>query len=320
MADVSIGTVSNYLNKSAPVSPETQTNIQRAIDQLGYKRNEIARSLRRAKTKTLGVIFPNVTNPYYSSLFDGAEEEARSHGYTITLGISHYDNAVVEEYLSSFRDSLIAGVLIDAYSTYASAEVLGRAEMPIVVIEPAVDQAARPPWSTIRVDDRIAACEAVSYLISLGHRRIACIAHSGDSARSQGYRLAHERHGVELDPNLIFEFGQDAEFAEGDRAMRALLARTSFTACFAQADVLAIGAMKVLRESGYRVPQDVAMVGFDDISFAALTDPPLTTIAQPHREMGRLAVQILLQQLEKTESFEPVQAILDHHLIIRGST
>ena len=88
-ADVSIGTVSNYLNKTAPVSLETQTNIQKAIDELGYKRNEIARSLRCAKTKTLGVIVPNISNPFYSSLFDGAEEEARRNGYTITLGISH---------------------------------------------------------------------------------------------------------------------------------------------------------------------------------------------------------------------------------------
>src|SRR5947207_134078 len=101
-ARVSIGTVSNYLNKSAPVSPATQSDIQKAIDELGYRRNEIASSLRRARTKTLGIILPNVANPFYTSLFDGAEEEAQQRGYTITLGITHYDDVIVRKYLNTF--------------------------------------------------------------------------------------------------------------------------------------------------------------------------------------------------------------------------
>ncbi len=322
IADVSVGTVSNYLNDSAPVSLETRRRIQEAIDKLGYRRNELARSLRRSKTKTLGVILPNVVNPFYTAIFDGAEQEAQKQGYTVALGITHYNDSLLEEYIDIFYSKQMDGIVINGYNTYCAEEKFSGIDVPIVVIEPPPDFTL---WSTIQIDNVAAAQETVEYLTGLGHRRIAIIAPSserGFNIRYTGYKLALEAHGIAIDPDLIYEFTkfEPDTIAQGEHALQTLLGRASFSACFAASDMLAIGALRAAKQRGFRVPDDLAIVGFDDIPFAALADPPLTTVSQSQRKMGQTAVQILLQHFAQDQPFEPRHIVIDHELVIRAST
>ncbi|MBZ0302628.1 MAG: LacI family transcriptional regulator [Anaerolineae bacterium] len=317
-ANVSAGTVSHYLNHSAKVSPQTQQRIQKAIDDLGYRRNEVARSLRRARTKTLGVLLPNVANPFYTALFDGIEEEAQHRGYTVTLGITHYNNALLEEYISNLYNRRTDGIIIDGYDTYCAADVFHDLDIPFVVVEPPANFTG---WSTIKIDNVGAAQQAVEHLINRGHRRIALVVPWCES-RFAGYQQALKKHGIPFDPDLVYQFGpfEPDSIAQGERAMQALLARASFTACFVTADMLAIGALKAAKASGLQIPDDLAIIGFDDIPFAALTDPPLTTVAQSQYKMGKMAVQTLLRTFGKDKILEPVHVTVQHQLVVRGST
>lgn len=314
-----MGTVSNYLNGSAPVHPTTQARIQQAIDSLGYRPNELARSLRRARSNTLGFILPNIANPFYTAMFDGAEEEARHSGYTITLGITHYDNGLSDAYMNVLRSRQMDGIIIDAYGTYFAEELAQEIDIPVVVIEP-------PPnltvWSTVQIDDSAAAQDAVEHLIERGHTRIGIICPTVDNMRCLGYRRALEQHGIPFDPDLVCEFSvhRPDGITQGAQMMAQFLDQTEFTACFITADILALGALQTLRQRGYSVPGDIALVGFDDIPFAALADPPLTTVAQLQREMGRTAVEILLNHLSDNSPSEPVHRMFAHRLIVREST
>jgi DNA-binding LacI/PurR family transcriptional regulator len=326
-ANVSVATVSNFLNKTKAVGPLAQQQIEKAVGDLGYQRNEIASSLRKARTYTLGMILPNVANPFYTSLFEGAEAEAKQRGYALTLGVTHYDGATLRQYVSSFRGRQMDGIIIDGYNTDCGEEVLVGLAAPVVVIEP---PASVRQHHTIEIDNRRAADEAVAYLALKGHRRIAIITPSITDSRSLGYRDALDRAGLAYDPDLVQEFGdlrlaaaegsQQSLIQQGEASMQALLDRASFTACFITLDIFALGACKALRTRGLLVPQDVAVVGFDDIPVSAVVNPSLTTVAQPHREMGRLAVEVLLDRLARqNDSADPTHLVLPHELIIRES-
>lgn len=315
-AQVSVGTVSNYLNGSAPVHPTTQIRIQQAIDLLGYRPNELARSLRRSHTNTLGFILPNIANPFYTALFDGAEQAARRNGYTITLGITHYDNHLSNAYMNVLRSRQMDGIIIDGYGMYCVTEEL---DLPMVVIEPPPGLTNR---STIQIDDVAASRDAVEHLIERGHRRIGIICPTLDGTRCLGYRMALEQHGIAFDPNLVCQFfvHEPDGITQGAQAMARLLETADFTACFITADVLVLGALQVLKARGIRVPQDIALVGFDDISFAALTDPPLTTISQLQQQMGEAAVEMLLTQIRDGSWATPIHRVFEHRLIVRESS
>ena len=326
MANVSVGTVSNYLNKTKGLRPDTERQIAQAIAALDYKRNEIASSLRRARTDTLGIVLPNVSNPFYTSLFESAEAEARAHGQMLTLGVTHYDGTVLRKYLQNFGSRQFDGIIIDAYNTDAGEDVLVGLAAPAVVIEPPAEFRQH---STLRIDNFAAAREAVAHLVARGHRQIAVMTPSVRDDRYHGYRAALETAGIAPDARLAYEFGalalpvaegsQQLLIAQGATAMAALLDRWPFTACFITLDIFALGALKVLHDRGLRVPADVALVGFDDIPAAAVTNPPLTTVAQPHWEMGRRAVELLLERVASSEPLEPTHLVLPHRLVQRQS-
>jgi DNA-binding LacI/PurR family transcriptional regulator len=325
-ANVSLGTVSNYLNGTKTVSDAARQQIEEAINHLGYRRNQIASSLRTQRTKALGMIIPSIANPFYTSVFEGAEAEAQRLGYTLALGVTHYDSRVLGDYVEAYRGRQMDGIIIDAYNTYFGEDVLSPSDGPVVVIEP---PAGTRNHCTIRIDNFSAAREAVSYLIERGHKRIAIVAPSTTDDRYLGYRAAIEAAGLAVDPNLVHAFAPGPTVAaagnqrvlieQGEAATRVLLQRGSFTALFVSLDIFAVGALKVLREAGRRVPEDVAVVGFDDIAVASVVSPALTTVAQPHNEMGRLAVQTLIEQLKQTGRREPAHHVLGHRLVIRDS-
>lgn len=325
-ANVSLGTVSNYLNGTKAVSEASRQQIEKAIQTLGYRRNQVASSLRTQRTKALGMIIPSIANPFYTSVFEGAEAEAQRRGYMLALGVTHFDRLLLGDYIETYRSRQMDGIIVDAYNTYYGEDLLGPEDGPMVVVEP-------PPGtsrhSSIRIDNFGAAREAVSYLIERGHQRIAVIAPSTDDDRFLGYRAAIERAGLAIDRGLTHAFAPGLHVAaeanqrvlieQGEQATRVLLGRGAFTALFVSLDIFAVGALKALREAGKRVPEDVALVGFDDIAVASVVSPTLTTVAQPHHEMGRLAVQTLLDQLNSGGKAEPAHHVLGHRLVIRES-
>lgn len=315
-ANVSAATVSNYLNNRVPVHPDTQRRIQEAMDELGYVREPA--NGRAERTRTLGMIVPSVNNPFYTAVFMGAEEAAHEHGYTITLGATKYDHTKIKKYLDVFQSKQMDGIIIEGSATYLTEHLPHTAELPVVVIEPP----GVTPWSSVQIDNTRATREIVEHLIDLGHERIAAITVNKYDVRLAGYLLTMQARGIPIDPTLIYHVGLygDDIIAQGRAAMRELLARADFTACYCNNDLLAIGALTEAKAQGIRIPGDIAITGFDDIPLASLIDPPLTTISQPMEAMGRAAVEIVLRQIHQENTRDAAHVILDHALVIREST
>ncbi|HEX2280478.1 MAG TPA: LacI family DNA-binding transcriptional regulator [Thermomicrobiales bacterium] len=326
LADVSVGTVSNYLNGKKAVSPRAAALIDEAVRVLRYRRNHLASSLRTSKTKTLGMVIPSIANPFYTSVFEGAEQQARKLGYSLALGVSHYEHETMLQYLESFQMRQMDGIIINGYNTFSSWEALENFDGPVVVVEPAE---GRSPFSTVRIDNFAASRRAVDYLIDQGHRRIAIVPPFSTDPRFLGYKASLERAGIAYDEDLVLHYGGAPELRKadddqrglirrGEMAMNTLLDRTHFTACFFTLDIFAIGAFKAIADRGMSVPDDVAVMGFDDLPVAAFLTPGLTTIAQPHHEMGELSVKIIGSRIAAGH-LDPVDVCLTHELIIRQS-
>lgn len=316
LAGVSAATVSRVINGSKPVSPETRRRVEDSIKRLGYRANAFGRSLSTGQSRLLLVLVPDFANPYYAEIVSGAATVARQSGYTLLPvdleeSWSHDDGSL--EALYSLTDGVINMVPITNESTM-------------------VDTARRKPWVNcseflpgsdvpyVSIDHRQAACDAVQYLINRGHQRIALI--NSDERflyarqRREGYELALHRASLALRPELIRMAG-GTSYLRGSQAAAALLATAQPpTAVFAVSDMLAIGAIKAFRRAGMRVPDDVAVVGFDDIPIAEVFEPALTTIAQPMQALGAVAVELLLSRLA---GGTPVSRILPYTLTLRES-
>lgn len=327
VAKVSVGTVSNFLNDTKALSPSTRSKIEAAIETLGYRRNQLASSLRTSRSQTLGMIVPSIANPFYTSVFEGAEQAARDQGYTLALGVTHYQQDTLLQYLDSFRSRQVDGMIINGYRTAYGGEALIGYEGPVVVVEPPLGPC---PYSTIEIDNFAAGRDAARYLIGKGHTRIAIVPSSPTDPRFEGYKAALTDAGLALDPHLVRYYGggstrtpqapdQHGLIKRGESVMHALLDTASFTACFFTLDIYAVGALQALRDRGIAVPEQIAIVGFDDIPIAGYLSPGLTTIAQPHHEMGEVAVRTVVAQLRGETSRDPTRVELRHRLVVRKS-
>ncbi|MCL4560040.1 MAG: LacI family transcriptional regulator [Chloroflexi bacterium] len=317
-AGVSTGTISNYLNQTAPVGKDTKLKIQNAINEMGYQRNEIASSLRRNHTKSLGIIVPNVSNAFYATMFQASEVEAQKRGYTISLGNIHYNRERMDEYLRLFSNKRMDGILLAAYSIDVPGDWYSDLYPPLVVIEP---PSLTLPFSTVGIDNLAASYEITKYLIQKGHTRIAIIVLSRESLRFAGYQKALEENNIPIRDDMVQELGklETDLIAQGDREMSKLLEKASFTACFATTDLLAIGAITCAKRNGIKIPEDLSIAGFDNIPLASIVDPPLTTVAQPIEEMGRIGIKLLIKQIKRKTRAKPENIILNTRIIVRAS-
>jgi LacI family transcriptional regulator, repressor for deo operon, udp, cdd, tsx, nupC, and nupG len=317
LAGVSAATVSRVMTGSKPVSAQTRRRVDAAIAQLGYRANAFGRSLSTGESRLLLVLVPDFANPYYAEIISGAATVARHSGYTLLPvdleeSWSHTDGAQSHLY-SSLTDGVINLV-------------------PIVQESAMVETARRKPWVNcseflpesevpyVSIDHRQAACDAVQYLINQGHSRIALI--NSDERflyarqRREGYELALQRAGIALRPELVRMTGSTS-YLHGSQAAAALLATAQPpSAVFAVSDMLAVGAIKAFRRANMRVPNDIAVVGFDDIPIAEVFEPALTTIAQPMQQLGAVAVELLLKRLAGER---PESRILSYALTLRES-
>jgi len=320
LAGVHPSTVSRALHRAdLPLRPETRRKVQAAVERLEYRPSAIARGLRLRRTRTLGMLLPDITNPFFPPIIRGAEEAARGRGYELVL--CNTDDSPEREtaLLRLLGERQADGVLV-ATSRMADATVAGvrRERLPFVL----VNRGSRVGADySVEVDNERAAATVIAHLVGLGHRRIAHIAGplstTTGAERAAGYRDSMRAYGLAAPEDLVAEAEAYSEVA--GRAAAARLFATGATAIFAANDLLVLGALRAAREAGIRVPSDISLVGVNDIPLVGLIDPPITTMHVPQREMGAIAASMLIALLEG----EPVprrHVRLETTLVVRGST
>jgi LacI family transcriptional regulator len=306
-------------NGPRSVSVEAKERVLKAIANLGYHPSDVARSLRTQRTLTIGLVIPDITNPYYGEMAQAVEEVSFQHGYTVILAHSSHLPERELRYSQVLRSKQVDGVIFlpvtpDLEPVYS----LGRAGIQVVILERVV-----PGYACIMADEHQAGYLATRHLLELGHRRIGCIVLAGDStgsiARVEGYRAALAEARVAPQRSWIVE--SEYGYAAGEMAARQFLHLPQRpTAVVAHNDLIAIGAIKAFGDAGLQVPGDISVVGFDDIAAASYVQPPLTTIATPKRQMGRAAIETLLRLLGSKDRTPLGTIKLAVNLVVRGST
>lgn len=317
LAGVSTATVSRVLNNHASVRPETRLKVEQAMQSLGFRVSAAARSLATSETKLVLVLIPDLTHTFFTDVFRGIASVAHEHGYEVLLFETNSHRAHERAFMSMLGYRRYDGVIsMSPTDTQRLAGVEVR-DMPAVACLESAPDASIPHVS---IDDRRAASDAVLYLLSKGHRRIAMINTGGGnlyaSMRLAGYQDALREAGL-ADRKDYVEFVDWIDCQLAEMATRRLLAVDEPpSAIFTVSDLLAMGAIKAALASGMRVPDDLAVVGFDDTRFSSIFEPPLTTVAQPRQELGEQAMLMLLRRM-KGEATPSIT--LPHVLVVRRS-
>ena len=321
LANVSTTTVSHVLNSTRQVSEDLSNRVQVAIRDLEYKPNAMARALRVHSSKTLGLIIPDNSNPFFSEIALGAEDCAFRHGYSLFLCNSRHDSARELTYMTTLSTYAVDGLILSAVSgDLDQLSEFVKSGIPLVVVD---RKLAAPDIEFIHSDHIEGAREATQHLVEFGHRRIGIITGPIDvhSAldRIQGFEEILNEHGIPNDPDLSVR--GDFQVESGRRAAQEMMELPDPpTAIFACNDMMAIGALQTLRTLGLGVPEDVSLVGFDDIFLASLLDPPLTTVAQSAYTIGEMAVARLVERMNGSKNLMTQEFCLPTDLIIRKST
>jgi LacI family transcriptional regulator len=323
LANVSQTTVSLVLNNDsiASVPLETRRRIREAVESLGYVPDHLARSLRTRKTYTIAGIIPDITNPFYPAFERGIQDVADRHGYDLMMYNTDGSAAKEQRILRSIRQGRVDGLIAVLFHLNAR-DLLPLLDLNIAVVrlEATPKRAGAAPLDNLYVDNIGAAQRAVVYLIGKGHRRIGMITgQRGPGAnRVLGYQRALAEHQIPFDEQLVCS--GDFTVAGGCHSMQTLLALAPCpTAVFAANDLMAMGAMNAIRAAGLRIPQDVAVVGFDDIPAAALVTPALTTVTQFQEQLGQRAARMLLERIDGAASEGGRCAEMPAELVIRES-
>jgi LacI family transcriptional regulator, galactose operon repressor len=322
-AGVSVGTVSNVLNRPQIVAEETRKRILAAMDQLGFVPNGPARQLRAGRGRTVGLVVLDVTNPFFADVARGAEEAADQNEVMITLCNSAEDPDREQRYLRLLEQQRVLGLLISpVLDDEAEIERLARRGLPIVFI----DRASSYNRCSVSVDDVLGGRLALEHLIANGHRRLAVItgplAVRQASDRLAGARAAAQEAGLPADCLDVLE-GDHFSSAAG-RANASILAKMDTrdrpTGVFCANDLLAIGCLQGFVQYGLSVPNDVCIVGYDDIEFAGAAAVPLTSVRQPREEMGRVAVELLLAEVADSSGHSHREVVFKPELVVRQSS
>jgi LacI family transcriptional regulator len=322
-AGVSVATVSHVMNESRFVSQETRQRVVEAITELGYRRDGIARSLRRSRTGTIGAVVSDITNPFFSDLVKGIENTI--HGFPDRLNVilcnSEEDEALERELLDILMEKRVDGLIIaPAGGNVAYLETLGLHGPPIVFVDRALPAVAA---DAVTVDNVSASRDAVEHLIARGHRRIAVLRATLQASsiedRVEGYRRTMAAAGLRVDPDWIVESSSniDAAHAAG-RQLLALAPRPD--AVFTTNNFMTLGLLRALNEAGLSSPEDIAIAGFDDFHWAEAFRPRITAVAQSGYEQGAEAARLLAARIAKTEQGPPISRVIPTRLIIRESS
>ncbi|GAB3132438.1 LacI family DNA-binding transcriptional regulator [Microbispora hainanensis] len=322
-ANVSIRTVSNVVNGYAPVSDELRARVQAALDELDYRPNLIARNLKQGRSGMIALVVPELDVPYFAELAREVITAARARGYVVMVDQTDGDVERERELLGrNSRATMFDGLLLSPLSVTAE-ELRARGHrVPIVLLGEHIFNGS---FHHVAIDNVSAAREATAHLLALGRRRVAAIGDqpyaTGETAqlRTSGYRQAHAREGLEVDERLIVPTPRFHR-RQGATAMEQLLTLPEPPdAVFCYNDLLALGAMRALTRAGLRVPDDVAVVGMDDIEEGQYSTPSLTTVAPDKKEIARMAVDVLMESIGGTPR-PPAEIVVPHRLIVREST
>ncbi|MCW7946617.1 LacI family transcriptional regulator [Streptomyces hygroscopicus] len=326
-AGVSVGTVSNVINRPEAVASETRARVLSAIDRLGYVRSESARQLRAGRSRIMGLLVLDMGNPFFVDVARGAERAAREAGLGVMVCNSARSPAEEADYLALFAEQRVRGVLLTpADATGPNVQAFRRHGIPFVLVDRVAEGATE---CSVRVDDTAGGALAVRHLVDAGHRSLAFV--SGPPALGQ---VRDRRTGA---LNALAEAGLGSEAlrelpterldvpAGRDAGARLLGLADRPTAVFCANDLLALGVLQAMYAAGVRVPEDLAIVGYDDIEFAAAAAVPLTSVRQPAVTMGALAAELLLEETEaETESgrrgHEHRRVVLQPKLVVRRSS
>lgn len=318
-AGVSIGTVSRVLNDHAEVSSASRERVREAIARLRYRPSQVGRALSKRAIAAIGVLVPDMTDPVFMPMVQGIESVASAHGYAVMLSNSNRAPARETQFGDLMAQFGVSGAVIVGGGRQNDRELAARlGAIPTVVV---ARPAANGVFPSAAVDHCAAARLAVAHLLDLGHRRIGTV--RGDptseagTERLRGYLEALRGHGVEPDPALVA--GDSFDLLSGIEATRVLLDLAEPpSGVFYASDEMALGGLRAIKDWGLRIPQDISVVGLNDIPFAATSDPPLTTVRLPARQLGMLGMQMLADLIARREPVRDL--VLNVELVVRQST
>ena len=319
LARVSHPTVSRALQNSPLVHPKTAERIRRIAEEAGYRASAVARGLVTRKTRTIGLVVTTVADPFAGEVVCGIEETANAHGYSVFLADSNTDPERERRVVQEFAERRVDGILVQSARVGALYFTLLReVKVPIVLVN---DQYPGEFVHSVTIANEQGMRMVVEHLIGLGHRRIAYMGdrngYQSDTERLAGYRAALETANIPMPLELIVHGNGKPDGAM--QPMQALLAlKEPPTAVCCYNDMSALGAMRVIRARGLGIPEDISVTGFDDLFFAAYTNPPLTTVHQPMRRMGKLAMESLIKLMAGEKSVAQIR--IDAELVKREST
>lgn len=320
IAGVTQPTVSHVINGTASISKEVCDRVNRVIRELNYRPNALAKGLKTNKTNIVGLIVPDVGNGYYAMVARNVESRLVKLGYAVFLACTEYDEAMEESYLDNLLQYNVEGIII-AYqlTNRVSIDKLIRMNKPFVTLD---DELWVSPESSVRVNHFDGGYDATRYLLKNGRKRVVFVseplAMEAIKERLAGYIRAHEELGIPVDESrVITAQGVYDKFKMGYELGRKI-ARISPDGIFAASDVIAFGVMRALKEAGKKVPQDIALVGYDDVPMAKVSTPALSTVAQPVERMVEIGLEKLVANMQGEPS--AVESTLKPKLVIRETT
>lgn len=319
LAGVSHSTVSRALRNSPLIPAATAERIQRIANETGYRASAVARSLVTRRTNTVGVVVTSIADPFNGEVFAGIEELANRHGYAVVLANSQGNAEREVAVVQALQEQRIDGVLVASSRVGALyMPLLSQLQIPIVLLN---NHHPSEFVHSVAIDNLDGAYQAVRHLIELGHRDIAYVGNrlglESEADRRAGYRKA--LRGAKFSPRREFVIAGDGKPEKGMAAARALLGLAKRpTAIFCYNDMTALGVLREAAAQGLELPRELSVVGFDDLFFAPLLNPPLTTIHQPRNEIGRIAMELLLALLEGKPAEKTIR--IKGKLVVRGST
>ncbi|MEK8126593.1 LacI family DNA-binding transcriptional regulator [Paenibacillus filicis] len=319
-AGVSIATVSKVLNGKGKISTETREAIFAIMERLDYQPSLIATALTGKRTFTLGLLVPDISNPFFSEIARAIEDQSEQLGYSVMICSTDNKDAKVEKYISLLQQKKVDGIIIaTGIDNKDILEQLLSKSIPVVLLARDMPLVA---VNTVVVDDYIGGCLAAAHLLELGHRSVAMLGERekvrSSRERVRGFRQTLEESGVTFTPEQLRHCDYKVEDSRV-KALELLSVEEPPTAIFACNDMLAVGALQAAKELGKKVPEELSIVSFDNTVLAAVTNPPMTTVAQPMEHMGKLVVNMIVDELQGSAPVRQ-RVVLRPELIIREST
>jgi len=320
-AGVSIATVSRVLNDIDVVNEDTKKKVVEAIKKLSYRPNIVARSLKTQRTKTIGILLPDISNQFYPEIVRGAEDVSNIYDYNIILCNSDLDIEKEKEYLRVLSEKMVDGVIYMSSSLNEEIlELINELNLKTILVETKDKDGLLP---SVTIDNVKGSYDSTKFLIEKGIKDIAFIGVKKDNLnawgdRYVGYENAMKEAGIEIDPELVYL--NSIKVKSGYEGIQKFVNQNKkFKGVVCASDDVAMGAINALRDNGLRIPEDVSVIGFNDNFAASIFYPKITTVSQPTYDMGSVAMRMLIKLLNKKELEEP-HYVLEHELIEREST